>query len=67
MRCVLVQHTQDFRTKTYGKNKKVIAISQFRFFFMAIASLYHAILTLELAIASLYLTILRKKKVRIVR
>ncbi len=22
MRCVLVQHTQDFRTKTYGKNKK---------------------------------------------
>ncbi len=49
------------------KIKKVIAISQFRFFFMAIASLYHAILTLELAIASLYLTILRKKKVRIVR
>ncbi len=22
MRCVLVQHTRDFRTKTYGKNKK---------------------------------------------
>ncbi len=50
MRCVLVQHTRDFRTKTYGKNKKGncdLLSHNSDFFF--------------LAIASLYLTILRKK------
>ncbi len=45
-----VQHTRDFRTKTYGKNKKGncdLLSHNSDFFF--------------LAIASLYLTILRKK------